>query len=343
MSALSPRERLLRTIKKQDVDRPPVICPGGMMNAAIVDVMQATGNTFPKAHLDDVKMAELASDVQEYTGFENLGIPFCLTVEAEVMGSEINIGSLECEPKIAREAYPDAASVPNRDGRRLAKSGRVGTVAQAVHKLSQQDEHTPILGNVTGPVSTAASIIDPMAFFKGLRRDGENSHRVLDQVTEFLTEYAKLLIDNGATVISIGDPTATGEILGPKMFAEYAVPYINKVIDAIHELGAPVIVHICGDIKPVKHLITDIRSDVISTDAIVNLKALKDEYPQLVTMGNLSTFLLQWGPSEKIRKKTLSLINQQIDIISPACGLSTSTSLEHIRALTDTVKEDGRA
>jgi uroporphyrinogen-III decarboxylase len=111
----------------------------------------------------------------------------------------------------------------------------------------------------------------------------------------------------------------------------------------VHALGAPVIVHICGDIKPVRHLIPSINSDAISTDAIVNLKALKEDYPQLVTMGNLSTFLLQWGPGDKIRRRTRELVAQHIDIISPACGLSTSTSIEHIRALTETVKESANA
>jgi hypothetical protein len=39
MNDISPQERLLRVFNKQIVDRPPVICPGGMMNAAIVDIM----------------------------------------------------------------------------------------------------------------------------------------------------------------------------------------------------------------------------------------------------------------------------------------------------------------
>ena len=40
MSSLSPKERLLKVLNKEEVDRPPVICPGGMMNAAIVDIMK---------------------------------------------------------------------------------------------------------------------------------------------------------------------------------------------------------------------------------------------------------------------------------------------------------------
>jgi uroporphyrinogen-III decarboxylase len=89
VGALTPKERLLRTLRGQKADRPPVICPGGMMNAATVDVMNSTGRAFPDAHSDPVLMAGLAADVHEMTGFENLGIPFCLTVEAEVLGRQL--------------------------------------------------------------------------------------------------------------------------------------------------------------------------------------------------------------------------------------------------------------
>ena len=47
MDILTQKERLLRVLNKEKVDRPPVICPGGMMNAAIVDVMNKTGHTLP--------------------------------------------------------------------------------------------------------------------------------------------------------------------------------------------------------------------------------------------------------------------------------------------------------
>jgi [methyl-Co(III) methanol-specific corrinoid protein]:coenzyme M methyltransferase len=308
-----------------------------MMNAAIVDVMNSTGHTLPEAHSDDLLMAALANDVRDQTGFENIGIPFCMTVEAEVLGSEIDIGTLGCEPKIRREAYPSAESVETREIGSLLDSGRVKTVAGAAHRLSSEHPDLPVIGNLTGAISTSASLVDPISFLKGLRKDRDNSHRVLEYVSDFLTAYARLLVENGADVISIGDPTATGEILGPKMFNEYALPYLNRIVDGIHSAGARVIVHICGDIGSVKHLVTEIRSDAISTDAMVNLHSLKGEYPWITTMGNVSTYLLQFGTPEKIARKTESLIEQGIDIIAPACGLSTSTSLENIRALTSTV------
>ncbi|MTV48237.1 MtaA/CmuA family methyltransferase [Heliobacillus mobilis] len=339
MSAFSPKERLLRVLDKEKIDRAPVVCPGGMMNAAIVEVMNRTGHTLPEAHHDDTLMAELAFDVADYTGFENIGIPFCMTVEAEVLGSGIDVGTLACEPKIRQEAYPSVSQVEFKEPQALLRSGRINTVVQAAYRLARKHPDYPIIGNLTGPISTAASIVDPMSFLKELRKDKENAHRVIDYVSNVLIAYAQLMVDAGVKVISIGDPTATGEILGPKMFEEYAVPYLNKVIDGIHELDAAVIVHICGKMQSVRHMIPLIKGDAISTDAMVNLKRLKEDYPQLTTMGNLSTYLLEGGNYEDVSRHTRRLVGDGIDIIAPACGLSTSTTIQALQAMTQTVKE----
>jgi MtaA/CmuA family methyltransferase len=339
MSSLSPKERLLNTLAKKSVDRPPVVCTGGMMNAAIVDVMTKTGNTLPEAHFDATRMAALAGDVHAETGFENIGIPFCMTVEAEVLGSDINFGTLACEPKIERELYRSVKDVSFRDIHVMLDSGRIRDVAAAAEQLARSHPDQPVIGSLTGPISSAASLVDPMQFLKELRKDSGNSHRVLEYVSNFLIAFGRTLVESGATAICIGDPTATGEILGPRMFDEYAVTYLNRVIDGIHAAGVPVLVHICGEMKAVKPSIPLLHADAISTDAFVNLKLLKQEYPQLTTMGNLSTILLETGDPDKVAQRTVSLVRDGIDIISPACGLSTSTSLAAIRAMTDTVRQ----
>lgn len=340
MDSLTPKERLLRSLKKEKVDRHPVICPGGMMNAALTEIMKKTGHTLPEAHHVDSLMRELAFDVYDNTGFENFGIPFCMTVEAEALGSPIDFGSLECEPKIKIEAYKSVNDVNFLPRGTLAKSSRVAAVVQSLHYLSVHHPDVPAIGSLTGPLSTSASIVDPMTFLKQLRREKEQAHKVIDYVTDHLIDYAQLMVDNGATVISIADPTATGEILGPKMFKEYAVTYLNKLADAIHLMGVPVIIHICGEMAMVKPQIAELHGDAISVDAFVNLKSMKEEYHQLTTMGNLSTYLLEFSNPDTIYKQSKVLLKNNIDIISPACGLSTSTKLENIQAFTTAIKEE---
>jgi [methyl-Co(III) methanol-specific corrinoid protein]:coenzyme M methyltransferase len=336
---LAPAERLERVLAKRSVDRPPVICPGGMMNAAVTGVMEGTdAPKLPQAHFSAENMAALAERVRAATGFENLGIPFCMTVEPEVLGSRIDPGSLSCEPKIAAEAYASSSDVEVRDVGRLLKSGRIGTVVQAAYLLKARNPDVPVIASLSGPISTAASVVDPLGFLKELRTKPQEAHCVLDYVTRLLIAYAEEVIRNGADAIAIADPTATGEILGPKIFREYAVRYINQLCDAVHAAGKPVIVHICGDMSRSRQHLPDLHADAVSVDAKVSLVRLKEDYPQVNTMGNLSTTLLEFGEPEKVRRNAERLVRDGIDIIAPACGLSTSTRLENIRALTGAVQ-----
>jgi [methyl-Co(III) methanol-specific corrinoid protein]:coenzyme M methyltransferase len=304
--------------------------------------MQQTGNMLPEAHFDAKRMAELAQSIQSFTGFENIGVPFCMTIEAELLGSQIDHGTLACEPKIAREVFPSINDVVYADVETLARSGRMNVVVDAAHRIAAANPDVPVIASLTGPISTAASIVDPVTFYKSLRKDPAGAHRVLDYVTRLLSAFAKrLVVEQGSSVIAVGDPSATGEILGPVMFEHFAVRYLNQFADSVHALGFPVIIHICGDMQRVRHLLPMLRCDALSTDAMVNLVTLKAEFPQVTTMGNLSTYALQWNEPEKIGAATRSLVKSGIDIISPACGLSTSTKLECIRAMTDAVTKGG--
>jgi [methyl-Co(III) methanol-specific corrinoid protein]:coenzyme M methyltransferase len=84
-------------------------------------------------------------------------------------------------------------------------------------------------------------------------------------------------------------------------------------------------------------LLPKLHADAISADAQVSLKALKADFG-LTTMGNVSTYLLQFGDAERVAKNTVRLIEDGVDIIAPACGLSTSTGIGNIRAMTGAVK-----
>jgi uroporphyrinogen-III decarboxylase len=85
---MTPAERLKNVIDGAKVDRPPCICPGGMMNMITADLMDSADIYMPAAHTDAGMMASLAKAAYEKECFENVGVPFCMTVEAETMGAE---------------------------------------------------------------------------------------------------------------------------------------------------------------------------------------------------------------------------------------------------------------
>jgi MtaA/CmuA family methyltransferase len=335
---MNPRERLSAVLQHRAVDRPPVICPGGMMNAAVVEAMEWSAYSLPAAHCSEEQMAGLAIEVYERTGFENIGLPFCMTVEAEMMGSRVNLGTLSCEPKIEKEAYPSVDDVPLSDIQDLLASGRAAVVLGAIGRASKMHPSVPVTGVVTGPLSVGASIVDPVTFFKELRKNREKAHRVMGHVSNLIMAFAKRMLEAGASAITVADPSASGEILGPALFEEYAVRYLNEIVDALHAAHGHVIVHICGDLKSVRHHLGSIRADALSMDSVMSLTRIKAKLPGIATMGNVSTQLLSTGSAYRIGSTAERLVREGTGIIAPACGLDTRTPLKSIRALTDRVR-----
>ena len=166
---LTPKERLYNVMKGNAVDRPPCICPGGMMNMVTTDLMDAVDIYMPQAHTDARMMAGLAKAVYDYGCFENYGVPFCMTVEAEEMGAKVEMGSRVYEPHVsayAIESVEDYAKLPPIDIGR----GRAKVVLDAIRILREETDGVPIIGNLTGPISTASSVMEPVVFYKELRK-----------------------------------------------------------------------------------------------------------------------------------------------------------------------------
>jgi MtaA/CmuA family methyltransferase len=146
------------------------------------------------------------------------------------------------------------------------------------------------------------------------------------------------MVKAGADVISISDPTATGEILGPRNFQKFAVPFYQDIIQALHREGIPVILHICGNAHNIIESINAVNADAVSFDSVVNMKVARESL-KTGLMGNVNTQLLHTGEKEKILSITRNAILSKVDIVAPACGLSMATPVSNLRAMTEYVKE----
>lgn len=336
---LTEKERLNKTFCHEKVDRPPCICPGGMMNMITVDLMESCGIAWPAAHTDSNLMAKLALASYEYNCFENVGVPFCMTIEAENLGAVVTMGSECFEPHVT--AYAADSVV---DWKKLGKMditrGRAKVVLDAIRILKAMNLEVPIIGNITGPISTASSVIDPVSFYKDLRKHKKEAHEYLNFVTEQLLIFARAMIDAGADVIAISDPSGTGEILGPKFFEEYAVKYLNMLLNGIENEKIKTIVHICGQMHSVYKQINMVHADALSFDAIVPMKEARSNLGDRVLMGNVSTYTLEFGNEEKVASMTKFCVESGSDIISPACGLGTKSPLSNIQMMLKTLKKE---
>lgn len=335
---LTPKERLKMIMEGQKTDRPACICPGGMMNMITSDLMDEVNVYLPDAHTDARKMADLAKAVYERGCFENYGVPFCMTVEAEEMGAKVDMGSRVYEPHVIEYVIDSVSELDKLVPVDVTK-GRAKVVLDAIRILKAETEGVPIVGNLTGPISTASSVMEPVIFYKELRKKNKEAHAYMEFITEQLITFGRAQIEAGADVIAVSDPSGTGEILGPKYFKEYAVTYINQLLDGLQKEKMGTIVHICGQMSPVYREVNELHSNVLSFDSVVPMKEAREHLKERVLMGNVSTYALEFGDPDRVKMLTKSCVKSGSDIISPACGLGMKSPLVNVQAILKCLKE----
>jgi len=336
---LTPKERLKLTLAKKSVDRPPFICLGGMMNTAVEEVMDITENKWPEAHSNAELMAGLAAGIYEQGGFENFGVPFCMTVEAEAMGAKVFLGTKINEPRVT--SYPLQSMKDWMKLKRInPEGGRVKVVLDAIKILRNKNLQVPLVANLVGPISVATSLIEPTMFYKDMHKNPQIVHKMMTFITENLISFGKTQLEAGANVLAVSEPSGTGEILGPVLFREFSTPYLNKIVEALRdyaEIGT--IIHICGRLKNVYRELEDIKSDAISVDGITSIKKMVKNLPGKIIMGNISTFALEYESPMRVKNMAENCLLDGAKILAPACGIGPRTPLVNIQIALEAAKK----
>lgn len=330
---MNEKERLINKLKHADVDRIPVICPGGMMSACVTEILEEIN---ANQNLDSDAMAETAIRIHDRIGFENFGVPFSMISEAEPLGIKVGNGSKSVEERVIEYNNEPIQNIMAKYKVDPKNEKRMSTVIDAISKL--KNDSVPVIGNITGIISTATSVVDPLIVFRMLKKEPDEITAFFQYINSYLMEYAKEIIKAGADIITIADPTATGEILGRKNFDKFVVPFYKEMINLIHKFNVPVIVHICGNTNTIIDSLNTIGADAVSFDSVVNMRTVKSKFSSNI-MGNINTQLLHIGEEEKIKSITRNCINSGVDIISPACGLSMATPVKNLKVMTEYVKD----
>jgi [methyl-Co(III) methanol-specific corrinoid protein]:coenzyme M methyltransferase len=328
---MNSRERFLAILRNEPADRPAVVCPGGMMSMAVTEVMSACGAAWPEAHRDARSILRLALAMQEATGFDNLAMPFCMTVEAEAYGAEVDLGSVSVQPRVIRPILPGdgTGEFPAPDFR----AGRAGTLLSALAMARDLRTELPLVGNLVGPFSLLGMLSDPLMVLRWTRRKPDVLLALCDRIVRDLIAFGRMQKEAGAEVLCIAEPTATGEILGGTLFRKFLLPSLQRMIGALKSEGLEVIVHICGDVAAIEGELFELGAGAVSFDSMVDIVRLVGKKPPWAVMGNVDAFLLRKGPSVAVRRCCRRLVEGGVRLLAPACGVIPSTPVTHLREM----------
>ena len=218
-------------------------CEGENLEQIPEIIVENTGITFPEAHKDKCQMARLAKEIRAYKNDTMARIPFCVTVEAEALGGDIQLGDAKIGPRVRGYSFENVEDMQHMNEMDL-ESGRIKEVLDCVELLSSQGETVAL--SVEGPFTIISSLIDPMNFYKGIRKNKEAVTKIISVVEDSIVKYTIEGLKRGAKVISYGDPVGAMDIVGPKMYEEVSGKSSYNILKRVEQHLDGAAVHICG-------------------------------------------------------------------------------------------------
>jgi uroporphyrinogen decarboxylase len=276
-------------------------------------------------------LARVLYSAYRFYGYDLVMVFSDTMVEAEAMGAQVLIPEDDdpflLEPPRVSKLEP---ANPETDG-------RMPVILKATRRLKDLlADEVPILTSLKGPFSLASFLRGIDGFLEDLLSDPRRARDFLRLATENQVAYAQAIVKAGG-IPFIGDPVASGSLVSPEMFREFAQPYLAQLIRSVHEQGVVAGLHICGETKSILKDMVTTQADFLSIDEMDLGVARREVGDNAVLMGNVSTGLLLEGKPEQVAAAATECLARGGPglVLSSSCDVPADAPKENVKAMVE--------
>ncbi len=325
---MTPKERIYAILKGASYDRPAVTPIFMAWSANFI------GHTYRDYYLDGNVLVQAQLAVIRAFNLDQTSAISDPWREASAYGMEFEYppDGVGKPKELLIKAYADISKVQPLD---IENAERTKQRIESVRKMAAEvGQSHSVLGWVEGPMAEYADL-----------RGVENTFLDLVDRPEMFIKAGRVIIQNaivfavaqvraGADMIGIGDAVAS--LIAPGMYKEFVLPLEQKLIAAVHEAGAAVKLHICGNIKNHISYMAQSGADIIDVDWMVPLaKARELVGPEVTLCGNFNPAgVLFEGSDQDVADAARQCLEAGGDkfILMPGCEVPPATPEQNIRA-----------
>jgi uroporphyrinogen decarboxylase len=337
-------DRILRAARRLPVDVTPVW------------IMRQAGRYLPEYRairakvefLELCKSPDLAAEVT-IQPVHRLGVDAAIIfsdilIPVEAMGMELELGDkgphfpnpLRTGADIARLSIPDPEAA-------------TGFVAEAIRRTCRAlGDSVPVIGFAGAPFTLAAYMVEGggsksfILIKRFLFEQPKLAHALFEKLTETLIPYLKMQVAAGARLVQIFD--SWGGELGPDDYQTFALPYVQRMVEALQATGVPVIVFGTG-MSTLLPLLVRTGADVVGCDWRIHLDEARTRVGDAVALqGNLDPLAL-FLPEAELEARVQDILRRAGPvghIFNLGHGILPPTAPESAKALVDAVHRFGR-
>jgi MtaA/CmuA family methyltransferase len=206
---------------------------------------------------------------------------------------------------------------------------------QAIRLFKEHRPDVAVLGWVEGCFAQAATFRGMDQALMDLVLGPDLLRELMDVILPHELAFAKAQVEAGADIIGVGDSAAS--LVGPAHYAELILPYEMALISGIRQTGAPVKLHICGDITELLPAMAGLPVDIVDIDWQVDLREARRVLgPAVCLCGNFDPVaVLLHGTPDGVRSECRRCVREAGApfILAPGCEVPPDTPAQNFSAL----------
>ena len=225
----------------------------------------------------------------------------------------------------------------------IRKDGRLPLLLDVADQLVHLPRRkVPVLGFAEGPVTTVSRILGAQKMGRALIQNRLMVNKVIEKVNQLLLIFGRTLRQIGVDALMMADPVSSSALISPKIYAEFVLPSLKQLIQ---NLRIPVILHLCGDTRPILNLMAETGARILSLDQCMDLAQAKGVLAGRCGIGgNVDPIhALSLGTPEDVKRETLRCLLQggkKGFILMAGCDVPAGTPLENLKTMVKVARSD---
>ena len=332
---MSGRQILLDAINGKKPGRTPVVlfsAGAWTFNSRGLALSQVIGhpNLMAEAIIETFLRKAPSDAVWVGSGFNNLPV--------KALGGSMKYPE-RGTPQVSKLALEETSDAERIDPTSLARDPDVVSLWDTTALVKGGIGEKTLIGACGwGPFTLAGQMYGTERLMSLIYKDPSSVGRVLDFSVKASVAYYRGFIEQGAEIISIAEPIASGDMISRAHFERFVLPSVKAFMDRLKDLKALNLLHICGNITNRLELIPDMGVDVLSVDYKVDLKKVKEAVgTRIAFAGNVNPAdVLQAGTAGDVTAASRRCIEDGGEdgnfILMPGCDIPPGVPTGNIRA-----------
>jgi uroporphyrinogen decarboxylase len=277
--------------------------------------------------------------------YDGVWDPLGIHAESGAMGSVVNFPD-DYPPQVVEFAVKDyARDLPRLKMPDPKRDGWLPIILEIISQLKDRcDGVCPVIGYVQAPFRHASMLRGSEFILRDVYKEKDNLKELLRITTESQIIWGQAVIEAGADIVAVADPTSSGEAVSKRVWEEFGLPSAAELIKSLKRRGTKVFLHICGDTNDrLESMLYGTGADCIHVDQKVDLAHARNVLgPKACIMGNVDpTYLISLGTPEEVFSKAKENIKdagrEGAFILSGGCLIADAPP-ENVKALVEAAK-----